>query len=114
MTVAADERRVRALVDYFGFVPKDLDSRPGRLPPTLILHGARDSVVPVSNAYAFQEILERQGVPHEIQIYPDQGHGFSTMAEIDAGQRTAAFLARHLGAEAAADTPSEAPRAVSS
>lgn len=109
LEVAAGDPRVEALVAYYGFVPRGL-SRAGRLPPTLVLHGARDAVVPVANAHQFQAILERQGVPHEIKIYPDQGHGFSMLAEMDAGQRTAAFLARHLGrGAAAAATPAGAP-----
>lgn len=107
LQVAAGDPRIRALVAYYGFVPRGL-ARAGRLPPTLVLHGARDAVVPVSNARELQAILERQGVPHEVKIYPDQAHGFSMLAEMDAGQRTAAFLARHL-AEGAARTPAGAP-----
>lgn len=114
MAVAAGEGRVKALVDYFGFVPKGLESRPGRLPPTLILHGARDAIVPAANAYELQGILQRQGVPYDMEVYPDQGHGFSTTVQIDAGQRTAGFLARHLGAQAAQSAAPDRGRAASS
>lgn len=96
LTVAASDPRVKALVDYFGFVPEGLASRAARLPPTLILHGARDAIVPVSNARALEAMLARSGVPHEIQIYPDQAHGLFGGSELDAAQRTAAFLAKHL------------------
>lgn len=98
MVVAAGDERVRAFVDYFGFVPDTLAAGGRRLPPTLILHGARDAIVPVANARKLQAILERDGVAHEIAIYPDQGHGLFGAAQFDAGQRTASFLAAHLAA----------------
>lgn len=109
IAVAAEDARVRALVEYFGFVPEGVMGRAARLPPTLILHGAWDAIVPASNAYVLQQMLERSGIVHEIAVYPDQAHGFHGAAEIDAGRRTAAFLARHLvGSEQTAE-PVPAP-----
>jgi dienelactone hydrolase len=99
LALAARDARVAALVDCFGFLPPGLAERPDlRLPPTLVLHGARDAIVPVANAHALAGLLARLGVPHEVQVYPDQAHGFTGGAEADAALRTAAFLRRHLAA----------------
>jgi carboxymethylenebutenolidase len=92
---AAQDDRVRVVIDYFGFAPQALDG--AKLPPTLVLHGEQDRVVPVSNAHAVQSILRAHGVPHEVKIYPGEGHGFRGAAQIDAAQRINAFLDRHLG-----------------
>jgi dienelactone hydrolase len=101
IAVAAEDRRVRAVADYFGFLPQDLAARATRLPPTLVLHGARDAIVPVSNAYALEALLRKLRVPHQIHVYPDQAHGFSGAAQLDAAQRTAAFFHRYLAARSA-------------
>jgi dipeptidyl aminopeptidase/acylaminoacyl peptidase len=42
--------------------------------PTLILHGARDQVIPVNQAKMLADRLQSAGVPHELVIYPDHGH----------------------------------------
>lgn len=98
LTAAAQDRRVAVLVDYFGFVPEPVAATLRRLPPTLILHGAKDPIVPVSNAYAFESLARRTGAPYEIKVYEDQGHGFYGAADRDADGRVTAFLERHLRA----------------
>ena len=103
LAAAAEDTRIKALVDYFGPVPEGLAARAKRLPPTLILHGAADPIVPVSHARALEELLKRLGVPHETAVYPGQGHGFHGAAQADAGRRVGLFLARHLGASAEPD-----------
>jgi dienelactone hydrolase len=95
VAAAQAEPRVRAVVNYFGFVPSAFDPG-GRLPPVLVLHGARDRIVPVQNAMAFKALLEARGIPHEVQIYADQGHGFTGAAAGDASRRITAFFRRHL------------------
>ena len=95
LATAQKDDRVRALVVDFGFVPTSFNPA-GRLPPTLVLHGAGDRVVPVSNAQALRTVLERRGIPHEVQIYPGQEHGFAGKAQADAARRIRAFLDRYL------------------
>ena len=46
LTVAGTEPRVRALVDYFGPLPQGAIPSGAWLPPTLILHGGADPIVP--------------------------------------------------------------------
>ena len=101
IAVAANDLRIKAIVDYFGFVPEGLGETATRLPPTLILHGAKDAIVPVANAFALEALLKKLGAPHELHVYPDQAHGLWGTAQLDAAQRTAAFLNRHLGGSAA-------------
>jgi carboxymethylenebutenolidase len=97
LTAAAQDSRVAVLIDYFGFVPEPLAATVRRLPPTLILHGARDPIVPVANAYALEALAKQTGAPYDLKVYADQGHGFYGAAERDADSRVAAFLDRHLG-----------------
>lgn len=101
LAVATDDRRVRAFANYFGFLPQGIAAGVRRLPPTLILHGERDFIVPVTNAYAIEDLLKRLGVAYDLHVYPDQGHGFTGAAQIDAAQRTATFFGRYLGSRSA-------------
>jgi carboxymethylenebutenolidase len=96
LAVAGSDSRVKALVSYFGPLPEGAIATTSRLPPTLILHGSDDHIVPVSNAYAVEALLRQQDVPHEIKVYPGQGHGFRGAAQDDATARSLAFLERHL------------------
>jgi carboxymethylenebutenolidase len=104
LAVAGGDRRIRALVDYFGPLPQGAVTAASRLPPTLILHGGADPIVPVANAYAIENLLKEQGVAHEIKVYAGQGHGFYGVTQADATARVKAFLDRHLrsGTRAAA------------
>jgi carboxymethylenebutenolidase len=98
LAAASADTRIKALVEYFGPLPQGVVTADAALPPTLILHGAADHVVPVANAYALETMLRSQGTPHEVKIYPGAGHGFHGAAQDDADRRVAAFLSRHLGA----------------
>ncbi|GJE46358.1 prolyl oligopeptidase family serine peptidase [Methylobacterium soli] len=100
-TTAAVEPRVRAIVDYFGPLPDELARERPRLPPTLILHGGVDPIVPVSHARALERLLQEQGTPHEIRIYEGQGHALTDSAQLDAAARVTRFLGRHLQAASA-------------
>jgi len=92
---AQQDPRVGTVVSYFGYVPRGTVTK--RLPPVLILHGAKDKVVPVSWALALQQIVQRQGVPSEIRVFPEARHGFGAKEEVLAMQQVTAFLRRYLG-----------------
>jgi carboxymethylenebutenolidase len=66
-----------------------------------VLHGGNDWVVPVTAAHQLEAFLKAHGTPHEVKIYPDEGHGFHGAAAEDSVRRTIAFLDRYLGEEAA-------------
>jgi dienelactone hydrolase len=93
---AAEEPRVRAIVDYSGPLPDELAGQRPRLPPTLILHGASDRIVPVSHAHAIKRLLREQRTTYEIKIYEGQRHGLTGAAQFDAAARVARFLGQHL------------------
>ena len=87
--------RVKAVVEFFGGLPEELQGVP-RMPPVLILHGEDDRVVPVSEAVKLQQLLERTGTPYEIKLYPGAGHVLNGLQFMDAGRRAVQFLNKHL------------------
>lgn len=48
--------------------------------PTLVLHGANDTNVPVIEAEQVVASLKARGVPCQYELFPDEGHGFSKVA----------------------------------
>ena len=44
--------------------------------PTIVLHGANDTNVPVVEAEQVVDNLKQRGVPVEYILFPDEGHGF--------------------------------------
>ena len=67
--------------------------------PVLILHGDKDSTVPVNKAIQLDSILTAAHSPHEFHLYPGAEHSFdrewggnNKKAAADAWQRTKAFL----------------------
>jgi carboxymethylenebutenolidase len=96
LSVAAVDSRVKAVVEFFGGMPKEMEFFMRRLCPTLILHGDADRTVPVEEARHLQQILEKKSIPHETQIYAGAGHGFTGEVWQDARRRTLAFLQKYL------------------
>ena len=94
---SAIDPRVKAVVEFFGGMPKEMQLFMRRLCPVLILHGEDDATVPVAEAYQLQKLLEKKRIDYEIKIYSGAGHGFADQ-EIwqDAGPRSLAFLRKHL------------------
>ena len=99
LSVASKDSRVGAVVSLMGGMPPDFIAQAQRMPPTLLLHGEADAVVPVSEVYAVEALLKRLGAKHEIKTYPSQGHSFRGMAQVDALTRTLKFLSRNLNEE---------------
>ena len=48
--------------------------------PTLVLHGANDTNVPVVEAEQTVESLKKRGIPVDYVLFPDEGHGFRKTA----------------------------------
>jgi carboxymethylenebutenolidase len=88
--------RVKAVVEFFGGLPREMKLFMRRLCPVLILHGEADPTVPVEEAYQLQQLLEKKKIPYEIKIYPGAGHGFENEVWHDAGLRTLHFLQKYL------------------
>lgn len=96
MSVAVVDPRVRAVVEFFGGLPKEMKFFMRRLCPVLILHGEEDATVPVEEAHHLREVLEKRHVAYELQIYPGVGHGFSGDTWVDAQGRMAMFLEKYV------------------
>jgi carboxymethylenebutenolidase len=94
---SAIDHRVKAVVEFFGGMPKEMHLFIRRLCPVLIMHGEADQTIPVEEAYQLQRLLEKKGIPYEIKIYPGAGHGFEDETIWrDAGLRSLQFLRKQL------------------
>ncbi|NIJ86513.1 acetyl esterase/lipase [Xanthomonas arboricola] len=49
-----------------------------RTPPSFLLHAQDDTVVSVRNSLLMHDALLRAGVPSELHVFPQGGHGFGT------------------------------------
>jgi dipeptidyl aminopeptidase/acylaminoacyl peptidase len=65
--------------------------------PLMVIHGANDPRVPVSEAEQVVAALQARGAPVEYLRYEDEGHGITRLPNrLDCYPRVAAFLQRHL------------------
>ena len=68
-------------------------------PPTLMLLGTRDRIVPLDQAEALGEVLKKAGVPHEIILLSAADHGFDMnwggISTQIARAKILGFLAKH-------------------
>ncbi|HVN79895.1 MAG TPA: S9 family peptidase, partial [Terriglobia bacterium] len=65
--------------------------------PTLVLHGAADERVPISQGWEFYNGLRMLGVPSEMVIYPREHHGLKERAhQIDLLKRVLAWYDKYL------------------
>lgn len=99
LTLASQQSRVKAVVDFFGGMPDHFAEQVRHLPPVLILHGDQDTVVPVSEAYKLEALYRARQAAYEMKIYPNANHGFNGFNMLDAGQRTYFFLKKYLAEE---------------
>jgi carboxymethylenebutenolidase len=102
LSIGSQQSRVKAVVDFFGGLPDHFAEQVRHLPPVLILHGDRDTVVPVAEAHKIEALYQQRQAPYEIKIFKNAAHGFSGLEMLDAGQRTYFFLKKHLGLVASA------------
>lgn len=65
--------------------------------PVLIVHGERDTNVPLGQAVYFHRALRHYGAEHEFVVYPREGHGYTERGHlIDLLHRTRAWFDRWL------------------
>ena len=89
--------RISAIVDISGGLIEPWASRAtSRFPPTLILHGDVDTVVPVENALTLAARLSHLDVAHQLRTLPHEGHWFSPHAQLQLLGAIAPFLGKHL------------------
>lgn len=64
--------------------------------PLLLMHGDEDQRVPYSQSKLYAEALAKAGKPHEFITLKDEGHGFSSDANLKLWlDRLDAFLAKY-------------------
>jgi carboxymethylenebutenolidase len=104
---AQKELKVAAAVSGFGGLPKENWATVKWLPPTLIVHGDEDEVVPIQYAIALRKLKRRQKLPIEVKIYPEVGHcfqkedgSFDLLALADAHRRMTEHFQEHLNPKA--------------
>jgi dipeptidyl aminopeptidase/acylaminoacyl peptidase len=69
--------------------------------PTLVVVGDRDGECPAPQSFEFWHALKDEGVPTELVVYPNEGHGFrSPEHRIDVLERTLGWFDQYLGAPA--------------
>lgn len=51
------------------------------MPPTLIIHGDADKLVPIQQSELVMKRLEELGVPHKLEVRPGKAHGWANMGE---------------------------------
>lgn len=61
-------------------------------PPTLLLHGGADNLVPAEQARLLNNKLKKLGVKHDLIIYPEAGHGWRGRNLEDSFNKIRAFL----------------------
>jgi dipeptidyl aminopeptidase/acylaminoacyl peptidase len=65
----------------------------------LIIVGDRDGECPAPQSFEMWHALKAEGVPTQLVIYPNEGHGFRDPAHIaDRAKRTAAWFAKYMPA----------------
>lgn len=65
-------------------------------PPTLLIHGLRDQVVPFSQSRKLAEALAANGVAHDLLVLPWAGHRFDFVVDGPADQLTQAMVLQFL------------------
>ncbi len=97
--------RLMAVVAYYGGLsPGFFPPAEEVFPPTLLLHGTADRIVPVRRSLETFDWLRQHNKPVDLIVYPGVGHGFTLherggwdeVAGADAWSRTLAFLDFHL------------------
>jgi dienelactone hydrolase len=96
LSLATQDSRITAVAELFGGLPEQFAKDAANLPPVLILHGAQDTTVPIDRAHELERILQQHKIPYQIKIYPDQGHVFRGLAQLDAMGRVAQFFRNYL------------------
>lgn len=69
-------------------------------PPTLLIHGDKDDLVPISHSHNIQKAFEEQKVPHELIVIEGAGHGFNAEQNQRTSAAIVAWFEKHLAPKA--------------
>lgn len=102
---APTDTRINCVVAFYGGLsPCYNDIASEHMPPTLLLHGTKDRIVPARRSLEAFKTLREYGKPVSVVIYPDVGHGFTLhkkgewddSVSLDSWERTLTFLNYYL------------------
>jgi carboxymethylenebutenolidase len=97
MALAAEERRIRAVISLSGGLPPGWEGQVSTgMAPVLLLHGTNDAVVPVAEAYRAERVLKERGVVCELEVFPGERHWITGAAQARLLMRCAEFLEKNL------------------
>lgn len=65
-------------------------------PPTLILHGGKDTIVPFRESVNLHNKLTSVGVINKYVFYPNQLHGFKGIDELDSHEQMVSFIKTYM------------------
>lgn len=98
---APKEKRISCVVAFYGGLsPCYNEIASEHMPPTLLLHGTKDKIVPARRSLEAFKTLREYGKPVNVVIYPNVGHGFTLhkrsewddFVSLDSWERTLNFL----------------------
>ncbi len=97
-------RRFDASAVNYGMVPSDLDAVLEGACPIVASYGGRDAML-AKQVPRLEVALERQQIPHDVEVYPSAGHSFLNDAAVGPVALRPLMKIAHLGPEpvAAAD-----------
>jgi len=73
--------------------------------PLMVIHGANDPRVPITEAEQIVELLQQRGRPVEYLRFEDEGHGLAKLRNrVQAYPQVASFLERHLATPRTVET----------
>lgn len=102
---APSDKRINCVVAFYGGLsPCYNDIASEHMPPTLLLHGTKDRVVPARRSLEAFKTLREYGKPVSVVVYPDVGHGFTLhkkgewddSVSLDSWERTLSFINYYL------------------
>jgi carboxymethylenebutenolidase len=97
MALAVEDQRIRAVVELSGGLPPGWEGRVTKdMAPVLLLHGANDPVVPVSEGYKAERLLKERGVACDLQVFPGERHWIGGAAHDKLLLHCAEFLKKNL------------------
>src|SRR5690606_1139453 len=110
LALGATDGRVAAIANVMGAMPRQVPAdRIEKMPPTLLIHGARDRIVPISRMYEVASMLDTIGANYEIKVYLDQAHNLAGDAHPDSVLTVAEFFDRQLNGASGTTVTSTVP-----
>lgn len=105
IAVAAHDARIKCVAEFFGGVPEKFLPTINHLPPTLILHGEEDHIVPLRHAMRLKQLCEEKKFCFEMETYSGAGHNFPEALMQIAIERAMCFLDQQLNAQHSIPVP---------